>query len=93
MDRLIQRSFILDYTLQSMQLQVDDTKASLAALPDTPLTAEDSAATQPAADPVPTESESSAKKRKRGPESDAPQPKKQKTSAPTSATKKKSKAK
>ena len=58
-DRLIQRSFILDYTLQSMQLQADDNKLG-------PASESSSAAVQ-----VPSNIESSAKKRKRSLESEA----------------------
>jgi U3 small nucleolar RNA-associated protein 13 len=96
LDRLIQRSFILDYTLQSMQLQADDTKTSVAAA--LPATSE----VDPAPNGTETElSETSAKKRKRGQESeDTPNTKKQKSSHTAnksphnaSAHKKKSKAK
>ncbi len=58
LDRLIQRSFILDYTLQSMQLQADDAKLG-------PAESESTAV------PVTSNTEPSAKKRKRSLEPEA----------------------
>lgn len=80
LDRLVQRSFILDYTLQSMQLQADDTKTLSGADQDQSL-AEPVPDTHQA--PTSTEtSETSAKKRKRGQENEeANRSKKQKTSS------------
>jgi uncharacterized membrane protein len=72
-DRLVQRSFILDYTLQSMQLQADDTKQSLAE--PAPVSEPVEAVSEPA---VAASPEPSAKKRKREQRSAQPA-KKQKT--------------
>ncbi len=74
LDRLIQRSFILDYTLQSMQLQAEDARVEEQSL----------AAPVPESSQAPSTetSETSAKKRKRDLESEeASRSKKQKTSS------------